>query len=180
MHGAVRTKLFCVYGPASCRSFAQEFLARSQARPCGRNPSLVVEWDYLRNCAIRPTLVPGRPMRAIAPGAVGRMRRRHAGGRRLRSHGSQNTRSDVYNHATTDLGRHMINRLLQLFGVMLVALGVLWTFQGAGILHLKPILCFADCAALQGPSGQWLVTGLAVIAAGAGLWHFARRRARRV
>jgi hypothetical protein len=74
----------------------------------------------------------------------------------------------------------MFNRLLQLLAAMLIAVGALWSLQGAGFVHLKPILCFSDCTELQGPSGQWLVTGLAVIAIGAGLWTFARRRARRV
>ena len=61
----------------------------------------------------------------------------------------------------------------------LIALGALWSLQGAGMVHLKPILCFADCTELQGPSEQWLVTGIAVITAGAGLWYFARWRLRR-
>ncbi len=74
----------------------------------------------------------------------------------------------------------MINRLLQLFAVVLIAFGVLWSLQGAGLVHLKPILCFADCTELQGPSRQWLVTGIAAITAGAGLWYLARQRARRV
>ncbi len=72
----------------------------------------------------------------------------------------------------------MVNRLLQVFGVLLIALGALWSVQGAGIVHLKPIMCFADCTELRGASGQWLATGLGAIAAGGGLWYLARRRAR--
>ena len=60
---------------------------------------------------------------------------------------------------------------------VLVALGVLWSLQGGGIVHVKPILCFADCAELQEASGQWLATGLGAVAAGAALAYFARRRA---
>jgi hypothetical protein len=72
----------------------------------------------------------------------------------------------------------MVNRLLQIFAGLLIALGALWSVQGAGIVHLKPILCVADCTELQGASMQWLATGIVVIAIGAGLWYFARRRAR--
>lgn len=73
----------------------------------------------------------------------------------------------------------MINRLLRLLAVALIALGTLWSLQGAGIVHVKPILCFADCAELQAPSLQWLITGLAVIVAGAISWYVAGVRTRR-
>ena len=72
----------------------------------------------------------------------------------------------------------MVNRLLQALAVLLVALGSLWSVQGADLVHLKPLLCVADCTELQGASGQWLATGLGTIAAGVGLWCLARRRAR--
>ena len=72
----------------------------------------------------------------------------------------------------------MINRLLRIFAVLLIALGMLWALQGAGLVHLKPIACVADCTELVGPSAQWLVTGLATVAAGGALWYFARRRMR--
>jgi len=72
----------------------------------------------------------------------------------------------------------MINRLRQIFAGLLIALGALWSLQGAGIVHLKPILCVADCAELRGASVQWLATGIGAIAVGAGLWYLARRRAR--
>lgn len=71
----------------------------------------------------------------------------------------------------------MVNRLLQVVAGLLIALGALWSVQGAGIVHLKPILCVADCQELQGSSAEWLATGLGAIAAGAALWYFARRRA---
>ena len=72
----------------------------------------------------------------------------------------------------------MLNRLLQVVAALLVALGALWSVQGAGIVHIKPVLCVADCAELEGASGQWLATGLGAIAAGVGLWYYARRRSR--
>jgi hypothetical protein len=70
----------------------------------------------------------------------------------------------------------MVNRLLRIFAVLLIALGLLWSLQGAGLVHVKPIACVANCTELQGASAQWLVTGLVTIAAGGGLWYFARRR----
>ena len=73
----------------------------------------------------------------------------------------------------------MLNRLLQVVAGLLIALGALWSLQGAGLVHVKPLLCVADCAELQGKSGQWLVSGLAAIAVGAALWYFARRRAQK-
>jgi apolipoprotein N-acyltransferase len=70
----------------------------------------------------------------------------------------------------------MIKRLLQALAGLLVALGALWSLQGADLVHLKPVLCVADCAELQGVSVQWLATGLGAIAAGIGLWWLASRR----
>jgi hypothetical protein len=70
----------------------------------------------------------------------------------------------------------MVNRVQQVFAGLLIALGALWSLQGAGIVRLKPILCVADCAEVQGASGQWLATGLGTIAAGVALWFLARRR----
>jgi hypothetical protein len=71
----------------------------------------------------------------------------------------------------------MVDRLLQVLAGLMITLGALWSVQGAGIVHLKPILCVADCTELQGASLQWLATGLGAIAAGGVLWYFARRRA---
>jgi hypothetical protein len=74
----------------------------------------------------------------------------------------------------------MINRLLQVLAVVFIALGALWALQGAGIVHIKPILCVADCTELQGASGQWLLTGIGAIAVGTALWYLARRRAKKL
>ena len=60
-----------------------------------------------------------------------------------------------------------------------MALGALWSLQGAGVLHVKPVLCVADCAELQGASVQWLATGIGAIALGLVLWFLARRRAQK-
>jgi len=44
-------------------------------------------------------------------------------------------------------------------GVIGVSLGGLWLLQGLGLVHVRPILCFADCVPLQGPSRAWAAAG---------------------
>lgn len=73
----------------------------------------------------------------------------------------------------------MLRRLQTIFGGLLIALGALWATQGAGWVHMEPILCLADCVEVRGASPQWLVTGLAAIASGATLFCLARRRKRK-
>lgn len=53
------------------------------------------------------------------------------------------------------------------FSVIAVLLGGLWLLQGLGIVHLRPILCFADCAPVQGPSATWAVIGAIAVVVGA-------------
>ena len=38
-------------------------------------------------------------------------------------------------------------------------LGLLWLLQGADLVHVRPILCVADCQPLQGGSIGWMVAG---------------------
>ncbi len=52
------------------------------------------------------------------------------------------------------------------FGVLCALLGGLWLLQGLGIVHVRPILCFADCAEIQGPLLTWAVIGAAALAVG--------------
>jgi len=51
-------------------------------------------------------------------------------------------------------------------GFLLAALGVLWTLQGADLVRVKPILCFANCEPLEGGSTGWLIAGLVSLAIG--------------
>lgn len=51
-------------------------------------------------------------------------------------------------------------------GILLTSLGVLWTLQGADLVRVKPILCFANCTPLVGGSTIWLAVGLVSIAIG--------------
>ena len=53
-----------------------------------------------------------------------------------------------------------------IFSVVAMLLGGLWLMQGLGIVHLRPLLCFADCAPVQGPSAQWAVIGAITLAVG--------------
>ena len=39
-----------------------------------------------------------------------------------------------------------------LFGVALTLLGLLWLLQGADLVHIRPILCVANCTPLEGPT----------------------------
>lgn len=47
-------------------------------------------------------------------------------------------------------------------GIVAVLLGGLWLLQGLGIVQLRPILCFADCVPIQGPSVTWAVGGFGI------------------
>jgi hypothetical protein len=62
---------------------------------------------------------------------------------------------------------------LILFGAVSTPLGLLWLLQGADLVHIRPILCVANCQPLEGGSIGWmsagavfLVLGLAAIATG--------------
>jgi hypothetical protein len=65
-------------------------------------------------------------------------------------------------------------------GVASTLLGLLWLLQGADLLHIRPILCIANCKPMEGGSIGWMTAGALVLVAGllaiaAGL----RRRGRR-
>ncbi|HVI59868.1 MAG TPA: hypothetical protein VM619_13490 [Luteimonas sp.] len=51
-------------------------------------------------------------------------------------------------------------------GIVLVLLGSLWIAQGADLVRIQPILCFADCEPLVGGSIGWLIAGLVALAVG--------------
>lgn len=66
--------------------------------------------------------------------------------------------------------------LAGIIGVLALLLGGLWLFQGLGIVHLRPILCFTDCATVQGRSSGWAFAGSVVAAMGLLAIAFASRR----
>lgn len=46
-----------------------------------------------------------------------------------------------------------------LVGAFIAFLGLLWFLQGTGILHIRPIMCVADCEEIVGTSPSWAITG---------------------
>jgi hypothetical protein len=61
-------------------------------------------------------------------------------------------------------------------GLIAALLGGLWMLQGLGIVHLRPILCFANCVPVQGPSATWAVIGAVVLVAGGAVMRWSLRR----
>jgi hypothetical protein len=53
-----------------------------------------------------------------------------------------------------------------LVGIIVALLGLLWFLQGMNIIHLRPILCFADCEPIIGKSMQWQITGAVTFVVG--------------
>jgi hypothetical protein len=51
-------------------------------------------------------------------------------------------------------------------GAMLLLLGLLWFLQGVGIVHMQPILCFANCEPITGPQVLWTMFGLVAVGVG--------------
>jgi hypothetical protein len=63
--------------------------------------------------------------------------------------------------------------------VIAVLLGGLWLLQGLGLVQVRPILCFADCEPVQGPSSTWLIVGILVVTGGIlGVRYSFKHRAR--
>jgi hypothetical protein len=75
----------------------------------------------------------------------------------------------------------MVKTIGVIAGVIGVVLGGLWLLQGLGVVSLRPILCFADCDPIQGPSMTWVILGFLVTTGGICLVLFsARRRFQRI
>jgi len=53
-----------------------------------------------------------------------------------------------------------------LLGAVLSLLGLLWLLQGADLVHIRPILCVANCKPLEGGSVGWMTAGALVLVAG--------------
>lgn len=70
-----------------------------------------------------------------------------------------------------------MKKIAFLIGLIAALLGGLWLLQGLGFVHLQPILCFADCAPVQGPSASWAAIGAALLTVGvAAVWWSLKRR----
>lgn len=64
-------------------------------------------------------------------------------------------------------------------GIVCILLGGFWLLQGLGLVHVRPILCIADCAPVEGSSRSWAIIGLLALMAGAAMIvYFFKRRAR--
>jgi hypothetical protein len=66
-------------------------------------------------------------------------------------------------------------------GTVMTLLGLLWFLQGSDLVHLKPILCFADCESIVGKNTQWQIIGaiafvLGAVIVGACVKYISRRR----
>jgi hypothetical protein len=59
-----------------------------------------------------------------------------------------------------------MKKVALVIGLIAAPLGALWLLQGLGIVHLRPILCFADCVPVQGPSTAWAVIGALLFTSG--------------
>ena len=51
-------------------------------------------------------------------------------------------------------------------GFVAVLLGAPWFLQGMGLLHLWPILCFANCAPILRPATSWAIIGALTLIVG--------------
>ena len=65
--------------------------------------------------------------------------------------------------------------VVRVIGVIRVLLGGLWLLQGLGLVHMRPILCFADCAPIQGASLTWAVVGAVFLAGGVFAINYSRK-----
>jgi hypothetical protein len=64
-----------------------------------------------------------------------------------------------------------------IFGTALFLLGLLWFLQGSDLVHIKPILCFANCEVITGISLQWQVFGAMVMIVGGIIGYRGLRKA---
>ena len=56
--------------------------------------------------------------------------------------------------------------LTVIFGVITVLLGSLWMLQGLGVVQIRPILCFVECAPIQAASRTWTIIGFLMVTTG--------------
>ena len=56
--------------------------------------------------------------------------------------------------------------IVVILGAAGALLGALWLLQGLGLVHLRPILCVANCQELRGPSLPWAIAGGVVLLIG--------------
>ena len=64
-------------------------------------------------------------------------------------------------------------------GIIAILLGLLWFLQGAAIIQMCPVLCFADCECLIGGSLLWEILGLIVLFIGIGVVYLGFRSSKK-
>ena len=69
--------------------------------------------------------------------------------------------------------------VLTVLGVLVALLGALWLVQGLDIVHVRPVLCVADCEPVTGGSAQWTVVGAIALIVGVILARAGLRRRNR-
>jgi hypothetical protein len=70
----------------------------------------------------------------------------------------------------------MIRATGLVFSIIAILLGGLWFLQGVGAVQVSPILCFADCEPIQGPSQTWAIIGSVFVLIGGLGVVWARKR----
>jgi hypothetical protein len=73
----------------------------------------------------------------------------------------------------------VIRIIALVFGIIAILLGGLWLLQGLGLVSVRPILCFADCAPIQRPSNTWAAIGALALAAGGICIGWSRRQSQK-
>lgn len=53
-----------------------------------------------------------------------------------------------------------------ILGVILILLGLSWFLQGSDIVHIQPLLCFADCEPITEKSPLWQAIGVITFVVG--------------
>lgn len=67
--------------------------------------------------------------------------------------------------------------ILIIISIILISLGSLWFLQGSDIVHLNPILCFANCEPITGKSPLWQIIGVIFVFGGVSLiWKIIKQK----
>ena len=70
-----------------------------------------------------------------------------------------------------------MRKLILAASVLAIVLGSLWLIQGLGLVHVRPILCVADCDPVEGPSLGWALAGAILALLGlVGIYRWAKAR----
>ncbi len=59
-----------------------------------------------------------------------------------------------------------MKKVALVFGVTASLLGGLWLLQGLDVVHVRPMLCFSDCAPVSVASPKWTMIGAGLLAVG--------------